>query len=334
MADFKTAQRVRLWDGTNDFGFVVGKPFFTAISNGTVDLDLVTIDSGYGATPVAMPIAGKYEATPTVYADGDAVPLLTDQNGRLQVGASLTIGYEYVDDTAFTPATDKVAAIGAMADETLPDSVDEGDIGIPRMTLDRKLLVRIVGAVDSQRWAIDASGNGPIDIASQTLTAVKISKDANANASGNPIFVDISAQTLTAVKISKDASANSETNPIYVQVVSGIVSGNEIHDYDMQTTTKDLTTDHDYTVTGGTFLLKSVIGSASGAGRYMVQVGPLATLVTIAVQFGSGANPNVVFTFDPPIEVPAASTGTVRVVRRNDDNSNMDMYSTIIGNQL
>jgi hypothetical protein len=378
MADFKTAQRVRLFDGTNDFGFVVGKPLFISVSNGTIDLDLLTVNSAFGATPVGVPVVGKYESAPTTYDDGDAVPLLTDVNGKLITSTTITIGYEFVDDAAFTPATSKVAAIGmfadetapdsvnegdigiprmtldrkqlmvivdpttdtqrlaitanneakvfvtgikvddaaftpatdnvlpmgAMADEVAPDSVDEGDVGIPRMTLDRKLLVRIAGAVDSQRWAIDANGNGPIDIASQTLTAIKISKDA---------------------------SANSEVNPIYVQVVSQTVSGNEVHDYDMQTTTKDLTTDHDYTVAGATFFLKSVICSASGAGRYMVQVGPVASLVTVAVQFGSGANSNVVFTFDPPVEVPVASTGTVRVQRRNDDNSNMDMYSTIIG---
>jgi len=44
----------------------------------------------------------------------------------------------FADDAAFTPTTSKVLAIGMMADETSPDSVDEGDIGIPRMTLDRR----------------------------------------------------------------------------------------------------------------------------------------------------------------------------------------------------
>lgn len=47
----------------------------------------------------------------------------------------------YSDDAAFTPGTSKVIGIGAQADETSTDSVDEGDIGAPRMTLDRKLIV-------------------------------------------------------------------------------------------------------------------------------------------------------------------------------------------------
>lgn len=46
----------------------------------------------------------------------------------------------HADDTAFTPAADPVVAIGAIADETATDSVDEGDVGAVRMTLDRRLI--------------------------------------------------------------------------------------------------------------------------------------------------------------------------------------------------
>lgn len=45
-----------------------------------------------------------------------------------------------VDDAAFTPATSTVMPIGFFADETAADSVNEGDIGAPRMTLDRRIL--------------------------------------------------------------------------------------------------------------------------------------------------------------------------------------------------
>lgn len=47
----------------------------------------------------------------------------------------------FTDDAAFTPATSKVLGIGMQADETSTDSVDEGDIGCPRMTLDRQQIV-------------------------------------------------------------------------------------------------------------------------------------------------------------------------------------------------
>lgn len=42
------------------------------------------------------------------------------------------------DDAAFTPGTSTVTPAGFFADETASDSVDEGDTGAARMTLDRK----------------------------------------------------------------------------------------------------------------------------------------------------------------------------------------------------
>jgi hypothetical protein len=47
----------------------------------------------------------------------------------------------FTDDAAFTPATSKVQVIGFQADEASTDSVDEGDAGAARMTLDRKQIV-------------------------------------------------------------------------------------------------------------------------------------------------------------------------------------------------
>jgi hypothetical protein len=45
------------------------------------------------------------------------------------------------DDAAFTPATSNVNVAGFFADESSTDSVDEGDAGAARMTLDRKVIV-------------------------------------------------------------------------------------------------------------------------------------------------------------------------------------------------
>jgi len=47
----------------------------------------------------------------------------------------------YADDAAFTPGTSKILGVGFEADEGSTDSVDEGDIGAARMTLDRKQIV-------------------------------------------------------------------------------------------------------------------------------------------------------------------------------------------------
>ncbi len=59
----------------------------------------------------------------------------------------------FTDDTAFTPATSKVTAVGFLADETASDSVDEGDLGAARMTLDRKVHVATELETGSMRSA-------------------------------------------------------------------------------------------------------------------------------------------------------------------------------------
>lgn len=73
-----------------------------------------------------------------------------------QANVALTAGLNYVydgsawvrrvtshliDDAAFTPGTTGVTVAGFQADEASTDSVDEGDAGAARMTLDRKVIV-------------------------------------------------------------------------------------------------------------------------------------------------------------------------------------------------
>lgn len=45
-----------------------------------------------------------------------------------------------IDDSAFTVGTSKLFPSGFLADETATDSIDEGDIGIPRITLNRRII--------------------------------------------------------------------------------------------------------------------------------------------------------------------------------------------------
>lgn len=90
-------------------------------------------------------------AAATSGTDGDYQPLITDTNGRLHTieasGASILTSVQLIDDpviaddAAFTPATSKVMMAGFQADESSTDSVDEGDAGAARMTLDRKVIV-------------------------------------------------------------------------------------------------------------------------------------------------------------------------------------------------
>ena len=75
-------------------------------------------------------------------------------SSALDVNATVTLETAYVDDSAFTIGTDKVNAQGFLADETATDSVDEGDIGLARMTLDRRM---ITSSEQSGTWTVAVS---------------------------------------------------------------------------------------------------------------------------------------------------------------------------------
>lgn len=89
-------------------------------------------DTGVFALAVRTDTAAASSGT-----TGDYEALHTDSVGALW---SRSTG-ELADDSAFTPATSRVMPAGFTADETATDSVDEGDIGAARMTLDRKQII-------------------------------------------------------------------------------------------------------------------------------------------------------------------------------------------------
>lgn len=252
--------------------------------------------------------------TSLVDADGDYAPLQVNALGALKVDVISSVSPGgLIDDSAYTIGSDTVNPQGFLADETAPDSVDEGDIGIARMTLDRKQLGVIVSpTVDGQRMEVNAAGEAQVDVAAHALT--------NAN----------------ALPISKDNAANTVINPIFVQNVNTAVTSDEVHDFDQGVAVaSDATSNHDYTVTGATFLLKSILFASSGSMKVEIQSGPVASLVTNAVGFLTGRQgDSKQINFSPPIEVPVSSTGTIRVIRTNRQGAAMDVYSTIIGNDV
>lgn len=134
----------------------------------------VAQDAAVGGNPVLVG-ARASTATPTAMsADGDSVHVWADRSGATVVTGRL------VDDSAFTPGTDRVSPAGYTADETATDSVDEGDIGAARMTLDRKQIVAT--------YAHAAGGFTPYKLVSAAST--------------NATNVKASAGTLAAIVVS------------------------------------------------------------------------------------------------------------------------------------
>ncbi len=76
--------------------------------------------------------------------------IVDDFSGEAGSGAVTNAGtfavqdsQKVTDDAAFTVATTKVNPAGYLADESSTDSVDEGDAGAARITLDRKQIVTL-----------------------------------------------------------------------------------------------------------------------------------------------------------------------------------------------
>ena len=151
-----------------------------------------------------------------------------------------------------------------------------------------------------------------------------VSKDRAANAVANPIFVELT-----------DGSNPSGTpaNPIAVNVVSGVLS-DEFIDYQTDTAASDGSVTFDYTVTGTTGILTSLILASSGDTKFTVSYGPLLTLVPAATVFLTGKEGDTKqINFGPAVE----STGvdaTIRVVALNREGQSNDIYCTMIGRDI
>jgi hypothetical protein len=87
---------------------------------------------------VLMGAIRRDTAVSSVSAAGDYDALATDANGNLRVAVSAGGIAGLADDAAFTVGTTEILGVGFLADETSTDSVNEGDIGAARITLDRK----------------------------------------------------------------------------------------------------------------------------------------------------------------------------------------------------
>jgi hypothetical protein len=171
----------------------------------------VAQDAPISGNPVAIALRAS-TATPTAMsADGDSVYAWSDRSGATIINGSL------LDDSAFTPATSRVVAIGYTADETATDSVDEGDIGIPRITLDRKTIV--------STYAHAAGGYTP-----GKLTAASTTNATSVKASAGTLGMCVATNTNAAVRYLKfynkaTAPTVGTDTPILVFAIPGATTG-------------------------------------------------------------------------------------------------------------
>jgi hypothetical protein len=334
----------------------LANPIFVNLSDGTDTLAVnadgslnVTVTGGASNTQFAedtahvsgdigteMLAVRRDTAASGVSADGDYATLNVDSTGRLWCNVSNTVTVSATDldirDLVF--ATDKVDVSGSTLGAN--SGVDIGDVTINNAVGASAVNIQDGGNSITVDGSVSITGSVTVTATDLDIRDLAFATD-KVDVSGSSVTVsatDLDIRDLTlaqdAVKISGNSTANSLTNPIFVQLTSSIIAG-EVNSFNTGAAVAAAgTSNHDYTVVTA-MKLKSVICSASGKCKFEIQVGPVASLVSKAVAFVTPTNPTVEVFFDPPIEIPTTSTGTVRVIRTNRENQAQDVYSTIIG---
>jgi hypothetical protein len=126
--------------------FPDNEPFNIAQMNG------VTVSMGVGASGT-----GTQRVASLIHDGTDTAQVTATSGGSLQVectaGCAGSGGTSIADDAAFTPGTTSVTPAGAMFDDVTPDSVNEGDAGVVRMSANRNLYSTIRDAAGNERGA-------------------------------------------------------------------------------------------------------------------------------------------------------------------------------------
>lgn len=179
--------------------------------------------------------------TSPVSADGDYHALMFDSLGNLKVNIKAGAGSggtAMVDDAAFTPATTNVTPAGFLFDDVSPDSVNEGDGGVGRMSANRNQYVTIRDAAGNERGLnIDASGNitvnvtGTVTVGSHAVTnagtfATQAAQSGTWNITNVSGTVSLPTGAATAAK--QPALGTAGTASTDVITVQGIASGTPV----------------------------------------------------------------------------------------------------------
>ena len=144
--------------------FPDNEPFNVAQMNG------VAVSMGVGASGT-----GTQRVASLIHDGTDTAQVTATAGGSLQVectsGCGGSGGTSIADDAAFTAGTTSVTPAGAMFDDVTPDSVNEGDAGVVRMSANRNLYTTIRDAAGNERGAnVNASGELQV-AATGTVTA-------------------------------------------------------------------------------------------------------------------------------------------------------------------
>lgn len=162
-------------------------------------------------------IGASGEIAVASHAVTNAGTFATQVDGAALTALQLIDDTIIADDAAFTVGTTKVNVIGHLADETSTDSVDEGDVGASRMTLDRKLIV-----TPQAHTAGGATPVSTVSAASTNATSLK--------ASAGTVYSVTASNVNAAIRYLKfynkaSAPTVGTDTPVYVFPIPGNTAG-------------------------------------------------------------------------------------------------------------
>lgn len=172
-----------------------------------------TNDNSRDLDPVVLVSSGAAKLKRAVPGSDKTASGVTPNTAAMEVGT-------HVDDAAFGVAVDTVVALAGLADDTSPDSVNEGDIGALRMSLARAL--HVVNVADSAAVT---------SVASQDTNVTLLAANANRigatiyNTDTGPLYVKFGATATATTSFTVRIVENGYyefPQPVYRGIVDGI----------------------------------------------------------------------------------------------------------------
>lgn len=249
--------------------------------------------------------------------------------------ASLVANIEgdYVDDSAFTVATDRGLAIGGVASS---DAVDSGDFGVVRITTAREMYtsnnIREIGGT-----AV-TTGSGTIGAGTQRVVLATDQPVIPVSDNAGSLTVDATDLDIRDLTHSSDSIKVGDGTDFLAVNTNGSINvvtslPTPVWDYATANLVKDTPTSvNTYSPGAGTDYLLQIRVSGSGVMKVELLYGTTSSEAVIDVKFNSTANPNVEFDMK---ELPITSSQTVIVRCTNLENSSSPAsdfagYATII----
>jgi hypothetical protein len=221
-------------------------------------------------------------------------------------------GVADVDDSSFTVGSDDLVPVGYLVDETTPDSADEGDVGIARMSANRIAYGIIRDAAGNERGAnVNASGQlaiaGPVtnagtfvvQVDGAALTALQLIDDivyvdevtftatTSKIAGIGAVFDDAASNTMDEDEIGSLRMTSARALHVSVQNASLAVTATNL---DVQSGGADLATETTAAAILTSTNFAAAFGTAGTADTQVMSVQGIASMTPLLVNPGTAAS--------------------------------------------